>query len=107
MVRQQFFSHAGRLSENTHFFSNRGFSENKHSHINDIEVYAICEHYFYENNEELGTGKRVYETPQMHSRTASQRICIVFNDELVKRSLDVYAYRKFQMAKSKSLIYEA
>ena len=30
------------------------FDKNKHSHISDIEVYAICEHYFYENNKELG-----------------------------------------------------
>ncbi len=47
------------------------FRKNKRSHIGNIDVYAICKHYFYENNEELGTGKRVYETPQMHSRTSS------------------------------------
>jgi hypothetical protein len=30
------------------------FRKNKHSHIGDIEVYAIYEHYFCDNNEELG-----------------------------------------------------
>ncbi len=30
------------------------FSQNKHSHINDIEVYAICEHYFLTILKSLG-----------------------------------------------------
>ncbi len=36
-----------------------------------LESTLTCEYYFMKNNKVLWTSKRVYEPPQIHSRTTS------------------------------------
>ncbi len=57
------------------------------------EIFMAPHHFFGYND-----ARNVFEV---------SKVLLPEIDKLVKRSLDVYAYRKLEMAKSKSSIYEA